>query len=299
MSHRDTQRHRGVLERMDRETVLLLHLLLIKGHFYTGVSTYDTVSVYHKVGDDAILPCGNVVYPNCSSTTWIYNKHSSATTELVGHGKVKGRERAGRLRVGSNCSLHISNVHTEDAGSYTCQQYLHVGAAPYGGDAPVRLSVLSRSPSSPVTELKPGSTVTLHCLLYTPEGPGQCNKDSAKTITLSWVDERDTPLNKSRFKIENWPPCNSTLTFSALHDGVYNFCEDNKDQFYSISTHLLIYSISTLLLIYSRYHCWYSAWLCDSVFVCGCDSHIQEQRNRESPNSQSGPWAKCRSCDLF
>ncbi|KAG9328279.1 hypothetical protein JZ751_015419 [Albula glossodonta] len=152
MSHRDTQRHRGVLERMDRETVLLLHLLLIKGHFYTGVSTYDTVSVYHKVGDDAILPCGNVVYPNCSSTTWIYNKHSSATTELVGHGKVKGRERAGRLRVGSNCSLHISNVHTEDAGSYTCQQYLHVGAAPYGGDAPVRLSVLSSTTSVRTTK---------------------------------------------------------------------------------------------------------------------------------------------------
>ncbi|KAI1897281.1 hypothetical protein AGOR_G00081700 [Albula goreensis] len=142
MSHRDTQRHRGVLERMDRETVLLLHLLLIKVHFYTGVSTYDM--------------------------TW---------------------------------------------------QYQYGSAAQHGGDAPVRLSVLSISPSSPVTELKSGSTVTLHCLLYTPEGPGQCKKDSAKTIKLSWMDKSDTPLNKSRFKIENWPPCNSTLTVKLQQKG--------------------------------------------------------------------------------
>ncbi|KAI1897283.1 hypothetical protein AGOR_G00081720 [Albula goreensis] len=244
MSHRDTQRHRGVLERMDRQTVLLLHLVLITAHLYTGVGTYDTVGVYYRVGDDAILPCGNAVYPNCSSTTWNYNKHSSTTTtELVELGKIKDRKEAGRLRVGSNCSLHISNVHTEHAGSYTCRQYLYEGAGQYGGDAPVRLSVLSISLSSPVTELKSGSTVTLHCLLYTPEGPGQ-----------------------------------------------YNFCEDNKDHFCSISTHLLIYSISTHLPIYSRYHCWYSAWLCDSVFGCGCDSHIQEKRNRSHPtaNQDSG-----------
>ncbi|KAG9344887.1 hypothetical protein JZ751_010578 [Albula glossodonta] len=199
--HSETQR---VLEGMDRNSVVLLHLLLITVHLYTAA--LDTVSVYRNVGEDAVLQCANVVYPNCSSTTWIYDKHSSAVTELVAHGKVRDAQRAERLRVGSDCSLHISAVHPEDAGLYTCQQYLYKGARQHGGDAPVL------SPSSPMTELKPGSTVTLRCLLYTPEGPGQCNKDSAKTITLSWVDKRGTPQRSSRFEVENWPPCSSTLT---------------------------------------------------------------------------------------
>ncbi|KAI1897976.1 hypothetical protein AGOR_G00088830 [Albula goreensis] len=158
MSHRDTQRHRGVLEGMDRNSVVLLHLLLITVQLYTAA--LDTVSVYHNVGEDAILHCANVVYPNCSSTTWIYDKHGSAT-ELVTHGKVREAQRAERLSVGSNCSLRISAVHPEDAGLYTCQQYLYKGARQHRGAAPVRLSVLNTIPStSSSTASPPTSTLT-------------------------------------------------------------------------------------------------------------------------------------------
>src|SRR4029434_1471688 len=45
-------------------------------------------TVFSSVGGDATLPCSNVVYPNCSSTTW-NSISSEPTAELVAHGKIK------------------------------------------------------------------------------------------------------------------------------------------------------------------------------------------------------------------
>lgn len=100
--------------------------------------------MFSRVGDDVSLPCNNVVYPNCSSTTWNYNRAATAI-ELVGLGKVKKQLNniADRLSLGSNCSLHVSNVRAEDAGQYTCQQYLTETGPRHGADAPVHLSVLT------------------------------------------------------------------------------------------------------------------------------------------------------------
>lgn len=102
--------------------------------------------MYSKERDDTSLPCENVVREDCSSTTWIYNSPggSTAAVEEVGHGKIKpDSNRADRLTVGSNCSLKISKVTSQDAGDYRCQQYLTKGGPLHGKEALVYLSVLT------------------------------------------------------------------------------------------------------------------------------------------------------------
>ena len=103
----------------------------------------DKSNLHQKVGGNISLPCNNVVYKNCSSTVWNFNKDTySVTIELVGHGvKKEHRDRAERLSVGSDCSLMVLNVKTEDAGRYTCRQYPPEGGDQTGTDAVVYLSV--------------------------------------------------------------------------------------------------------------------------------------------------------------
>ncbi|CAB1339976.1 unnamed protein product, partial [Coregonus sp. 'balchen'] len=130
----------------------------------------NTLPLYSIVGGNVSLPCTNVYYPNCSSTTWIYG-----SIEEVSLGRVKKEKlnRADRLSLGSNCSLNVSNVRAEDAGVYTCRQFLTEGGQQHGGDATVHLSVLTVSSSTPVTDLKPDGTVALRCSLLTFDG--KCN----------------------------------------------------------------------------------------------------------------------------
>uniref|UniRef100_A0A673W5S5 Ig-like domain-containing protein n=1 Tax=Salmo trutta TaxID=8032 RepID=A0A673W5S5_SALTR len=122
-----------------------LGLLVTVLYLLTGVSG-ETLSMFSRVGDDVSLPCNNVVYPNCSSTIWIYNSVGSTVTVeevVLGKIKVEKTERADRLSLGSDCSLHVSDVRAEDAGVYTCQQYLTETGPQHGADAPVHLSVLT------------------------------------------------------------------------------------------------------------------------------------------------------------
>lgn len=102
--------------------------------------------MFSRVGDDVSLPCNNVVYLNCSSTSWIYNRAGSTVTideVVLGKIKVDQPERADRLSLGSDCSLHVSDVRAEDAGVYICRQFLTETGPRHGGDAPVHLSVLT------------------------------------------------------------------------------------------------------------------------------------------------------------
>ena len=97
------------------------------------------------MGGDATLPCRNVVYPNCSSTTWLRSSSGRAVVGLVTLGKIDtdvATHRAKRLSLVSNCSLHITDVTTEDAGLYACGQYLREGGLQHGEYAHVYLSVL-------------------------------------------------------------------------------------------------------------------------------------------------------------
>uniref|UniRef100_A0A4W5KA60 Ig-like domain-containing protein n=1 Tax=Hucho hucho TaxID=62062 RepID=A0A4W5KA60_9TELE len=128
----------------------VLGLLVTVLYLLTGVSG-ETLSMFSRVGDDVSLPCNNVVYPDCSSTTWNFNRAgSTGTIEEVAFGKIKvdKTERAERLSLGSDCSLHVSNVRAEDAGLYTCQQFLTKNGPQHGGDALTRLSVQTRNTAS-------------------------------------------------------------------------------------------------------------------------------------------------------
>lgn len=106
-----------------------------------GVSL-KTAAVNSREGDEVTLLCHNVVYPDCSSTTWIYHPlHSKTSIELIDRGKIKDSHRNGKLRLQADCSLHINNVSTGDAGLYACQQFITMFK--HGDDAKVYLSVLT------------------------------------------------------------------------------------------------------------------------------------------------------------
>ncbi|XP_034143743.1 uncharacterized protein LOC114828677 [Esox lucius] len=186
--------------------VAILYLL-------TGVSG-DTCSLYTRVGDTVSLSCTNVVNQDCSSTTWNYHRTGlRSAIEEVGHGKIKtNSRRADRLKVASDCSLHISAVRAEDAGKYICQQFLSNGSQ-HGVDAPVHLSVLTNSLSTPVTDVKPDRPVTLRCFLYTYDGPGICSDGVTEQVSLLWLNETSNKLeNYSRHQVTQTSDCDITLT---------------------------------------------------------------------------------------
>uniref|UniRef100_A0A8C7LU16 Ig-like domain-containing protein n=1 Tax=Oncorhynchus mykiss TaxID=8022 RepID=A0A8C7LU16_ONCMY len=192
---RERDRHRDRAER-ERERIMadipqsFLGLLVTVLYLLTGVSG-ETLSMFSRVGDDVSLPCNNVVYPDCSSTIWIYNRAgSTGTIQKVTLGKIKSdqTERANRLSLGSNCSLHVSDVRAEDVGLYTCRQFLTETGPQHGGDADVDLSVLTILSTTPVTDLKPNVNMTLRCSLLTDTG----NRTCQSRFSLSWVPKTGT-----------------------------------------------------------------------------------------------------------
>ncbi|XP_036831980.1 uncharacterized protein LOC110522480 [Oncorhynchus mykiss] len=167
-----------------------LGLLVTVLYLLSGVSG-ETLSMFSRVEDNVSLPCNNVVYPDCSSTIWIYNRAgSTGTIQKVTLGKIKSdqTERADRLSVGSNCSLHVSDVRAEDVGLYTCRQFLTETGPQHGGDADVDLSVLTILSTTPVTDLKPNVNMTLRCSLLTDTG----NRTCQSRFSLSWVPKTGT-----------------------------------------------------------------------------------------------------------
>ncbi|XP_036831983.1 uncharacterized protein LOC118964463 [Oncorhynchus mykiss] len=207
---RERDRHRDRAER-ERERIMadipqsFLGLLVTVLYLLTGVSG-ETLSMFSRVGDNVSLPCNNVVYPDCSSTTWIYNRAgANGSIEEVTLGKIKvdQTERADRLSVGSNCSLHVSDVRAEDVGLYICLQYLTETGPKHGGDAPVHLSVLTISSTTPVTDLKPNVIMTLRCSVLTYTGHGTCRS----RFSLSWV-----PKTGTKVQVTQDSSCDITLT---------------------------------------------------------------------------------------
>uniref|UniRef100_A0A3P8Y3N9 Ig-like domain-containing protein n=1 Tax=Esox lucius TaxID=8010 RepID=A0A3P8Y3N9_ESOLU len=184
----------------DRMCIILFNNHFIS--FLSGVSG-DIRSLFTRVGDNVSLSCTNVVNQDCSSTVWNYHRTGlERVIEEVGHGKIKtNSQRADRLKVRSDCSLHV----TEDAGKYTCKQFLRVGGPENVNDIPVHLSVLTSEYYS----------VTLRCFLYTSEGPGICSRGVPEHVSLLWVDEAGNNLkNDSRHQVTQTPDCDITLTLT-------------------------------------------------------------------------------------
>ncbi|XP_071268296.1 uncharacterized protein [Salvelinus alpinus] len=211
---RDTLTEREAKERVRERTMVKMAVLGLHGsllYLLTGVSG-ETLSMFSREGDDVSLPCNNVVYPDCSSTTWLCNRDvSTGTIGEVAFGKIKVEktERADRLSVGSDCSLRVSDVRAEDAGLYTCQQYLTETGPPHGEGAPVHLSVLTISSTPPVTDLKSNVDMTLRCSLLTYEGHGRYNSG----VSLSWVPETGTNV-----QVTQRSPCDITLTVTLQRE---------------------------------------------------------------------------------
>ncbi|XP_031419666.1 uncharacterized protein LOC116219852 [Clupea harengus] len=179
----------------------LMVLLICLSQDHMGVQGWIP-TVFSSVGGDATLPCNKEVPPDCSSTEWIY-----AGPKAIGEVVIKGKisytafpHRARRLSLGSDCSLHITDVTTEDAGVYTCNS------------EDVYLSVLQVTASPSETEMEANSTVTLQCVLHTPD-----NWDGVDNgFSLSWADEKIKKLENiqnCQIKTPVAPlPCSITLT---------------------------------------------------------------------------------------
>ncbi|XP_026084562.1 uncharacterized protein LOC113060013 [Carassius auratus] len=199
----------------DKCLVCLLGLIILRS-VLTGTSGVKDTRVFCNSGENCHVPCNNAL-SDCTSSTWLYNRHS-ATVELIAKGKTKNDiERRERLSLGSNCSLNIKKVTKEDHGYYSCRQY--VNGQQKGPDARVYLHVLQVSSSSSQTELRPGSSVTLSCLLNSHQIP--CDTlVQTEDIRLIWVnlagvDLQTDPRYQVSFSSEK---CISTLKTTLLNE---------------------------------------------------------------------------------
>ncbi|XP_056309037.1 uncharacterized protein LOC130220817 [Danio aesculapii] len=185
-----------------------LFLLLIFWTLSTGVFGAGETHVFSRSGETVHLPCRNTVqYCSTSGTTWLNSSHrQTEAVELIGLG-VKKRN-SDRLNLGSDCSLIISRVTTEDAGRYFCQQWRE--NQKQGSDSPVYLHVVAVSPSSSSSssssssDVRPGLSLTLSCQLYSDSGLSCVDLFRSEHLHLSWLNEAGVNLNTdSRYQISS------------------------------------------------------------------------------------------------
>lgn len=94
------------------------------------------------LGGHVSLMCLNLLtQTDCSKVTWLSN--DDPTIELVTLGKLNPdrSQREGRVRLMSDCSLHISELKAGDNGCYTCRQYSGVQGSKIGEDARICLII--------------------------------------------------------------------------------------------------------------------------------------------------------------
>ncbi|KAK1888750.1 Butyrophilin-like protein 1 [Dissostichus eleginoides] len=159
-----------------------------------------------RVGDEATLPCDNVIHDQdkCESTVWYYYySENTPVVTLVDRGQIQNNAKAKshRLRVTEKCSLVIKKVTEENAGSYICRQFR---SGQQGQDSVVYLSVVS------MTEHQDNDEVTLRCSVSTY---GRCRH------TVKWlIQGRDVVKDHREIKTSQ-SPC-SASTFSPQSSGL-------------------------------------------------------------------------------
>ncbi|XP_054482939.1 uncharacterized protein LOC129115559, partial [Anoplopoma fimbria] len=178
---------------------LFVILLLLQ---FTAASGQTLSSVTTRAGDNATLSCNNVIknQDKCKSTTLLHSRYRHETAkELVNLGKINdnviSKAKSSRLSLTANCSLVIRNVTTEDAGRYSCRQF--ISDKQQGPDAQVVLSVINMDGTNTT------DTVSLVCsvLIY-----DQCEH------TVEWLYEG----NKSDVETSQ-RTCSATVTLLAPH----------------------------------------------------------------------------------
>ncbi|XP_051989865.1 uncharacterized protein LOC127649022 [Xyrauchen texanus] len=194
---------------------------------YLGSSEPEEKHVFCSYGENVTLPCNNTL-SDCTSTTWIYSRNRDSGTVVLYIGGIKkiDTERHNRRRLVSDCSLKIYQVTKDHKGVYSCQQNLN--GQRQGNDANVFLHVLYVSLQSTQTVIRPGSSVTLSCHLYSYD-EYYCDP-LVDGVQLVWVNHAGVNLQTySRFQILHSGHCNSTLTTTFLN-------EDNNTEWRCLAT---------------------------------------------------------------
>ncbi|XP_026231208.1 uncharacterized protein LOC113172451 [Anabas testudineus] len=184
----------------------VLGVLLLSSLLHSGVRCKkDAQFVYSTLGGSALLPCTNLVSPDCALISWTFYKGGDRYIHEVSEGQVvAGLEKSNRMSVTSNCSLHLRDLRVDDVGSYGCVHHVDVVTDVY-------LSVLTITSPSKLTDLQPGGNLSLSCILFTYYDAGSC-KSYSSVFSLRWMDEDETPLSRNgRYEIRGQSRCNITL----------------------------------------------------------------------------------------
>ncbi|XP_076591531.1 uncharacterized protein LOC143323532 [Chaetodon auriga] len=185
----------------------LMRVLLLTCPLLTGVRCRkEALFVYRTLHSDVLLPCTNLLSPDCSLVSWTFFKMGQMryTQEVIG-GRVRAdSDKFSRMSVTSNCSLHLRDLRVDDSGSYVCQKSGNVVGSIY-------VSLLTITSFSTISDLQPGGNLTLNCILFTYYDAGSC-KSYSSVFNLSWAAEDGTVLPEdSRYKLIGHSRCNITL----------------------------------------------------------------------------------------
>ncbi|XP_035535115.1 leucine-rich repeats and immunoglobulin-like domains protein 1 [Morone saxatilis] len=123
--------------------------LMLVFHFPAATWTYSSFNA--RVGDEVTLSCENMIddQDKCDSINWVFGDTRKIVT-LFERGQIhRVNTKSDRLSVTQNCSLVVKNVTVEDAGYYTCRQFISGKRR----DAHVYLSVLTSKAATTTTTI--------------------------------------------------------------------------------------------------------------------------------------------------
>ncbi|XP_027896519.1 uncharacterized protein LOC114158827 [Xiphophorus couchianus] len=139
----------------------------IEGNKVKVEAQYTEVHLYHRAGDEAVLPCNRPSSSDsCSSVNWTYKKNDNMNKEQ----EVPRSTSLDRI-----CSLIINNITAEDAGRYRCR---------YNTNVYLNMMIISPLDADPTDD-----DFTLQCSLLRYRSSGSCPVKS-----LLWVDETGSEL---------------------------------------------------------------------------------------------------------
>ncbi|KAM7395960.1 hypothetical protein PAMA_007302 [Pampus argenteus] len=161
--------------------------------------------LYIRDGGKVTLSCEDVTtdQDKCDRTSWIFNPpRNTETEELINLGQI-GRNvgsKSDRLSVTATCSLVIKKVTVEDAGLYTCRQF--ISGQQQGPGSLVVLSVVT------MTEHEDADKRKLTCSV---SSFGQCRH------TVKWVNQsRDVNQHNNGLNISE-STCSVTASLLTSH----------------------------------------------------------------------------------